>query len=239
MFAYNLILRYNICMQLKIQKYNFNGFTLAEVLITLGIIGVVAAISIPALMKNTEDKENKTAWKKIYSELNQATKLIANDSGGRLDGSFGTTLNSDNYRDVYIAYLKNVKLCDKNQGTSCWSSTANLNTPNVHDWYCNWSGGRSTAIMPSGAILCFGHTKVDCSDINAGQTTGCGIIYIDVNGLKAPNTWGKDVYCALTNIDGNFTPCGAPGTYAGNPINLQGCKSTEMGAACSAEYLYK
>ena len=51
------------------------GFTLAEVLITLVIIGVIAAMTVPTLMNNTQGTENKTAFKKAISSLNQALTL--------------------------------------------------------------------------------------------------------------------------------------------------------------------
>ena len=51
------------------------GFTLAEVLITLGIIGVVAAMTIPTLVSNTQGAQFKTAYKKALSSLNQAVLM--------------------------------------------------------------------------------------------------------------------------------------------------------------------
>lgn len=57
-----------------------SAFTLAEVLITLGIIGVVAAITIPTLVNNIQDQQWKTAYKKAYSTLSQAL-LSANTDG--------------------------------------------------------------------------------------------------------------------------------------------------------------
>ena len=56
-------------------KKNYNAFTLAEVLITLGIIGVVAAMTLPALINNHRDKELVTRVRKTYSALNQALEL--------------------------------------------------------------------------------------------------------------------------------------------------------------------
>lgn len=217
------------------------GFTLAEVLIVVGIIGIIAESTIPVLVNNVNDSVLSTSWKKIYSELTQATQQIATENGGTLDGAFGAILNGDNYRDVYMSYLKNIKKCDMALGSICWANTANLNTPDNHTWACNWNNARSTAILPNGAILCFVHTATDCSSINAGNTTACGTIYIDVNGLKAPNTWGKDVFCGYPNINGHFTPCGAPGTYASFPSSFQGCNTTDAsaGPACSFENLYK
>ena len=47
------------------------GFTIAEVLITIGIIGIVAAMTIPGLIKNYQERQFKTAYKKAYSEISQ------------------------------------------------------------------------------------------------------------------------------------------------------------------------
>ena len=51
-----------------------SAFTLAEVLITLGIIGVVAALTIPSLISNYQDKQFKTAYKKAYSDISQVVQ---------------------------------------------------------------------------------------------------------------------------------------------------------------------
>ncbi len=55
------------------------AFTLAEVLITLGIIGVVAAITIPSLMENVRNRDLQAQLKKTYSEWNQISMQFMND----------------------------------------------------------------------------------------------------------------------------------------------------------------
>lgn len=57
------------------------AFTLAEVLITLGIIGVVAAMTLPAIINETRNKELEVQFKKVYSELNQIAQLFKNEKG--------------------------------------------------------------------------------------------------------------------------------------------------------------
>ncbi len=52
------------------------GFTLAEVLITLGIIGIVSAMTIPTLVKNYQTKVRDNQFKKVYATLNQAVLLV-------------------------------------------------------------------------------------------------------------------------------------------------------------------
>ena len=59
----------------------FSGFTLAEVLITLGIIGIVAAMTIPALITKYQKQVAATQLKKHYSQLNQVLMRISDDPG--------------------------------------------------------------------------------------------------------------------------------------------------------------
>ena len=90
-----------------------SAMTLVEVLITLLIIGVVAAFTIPIIISATQDAELKTAWKKAYSDLSQATSLIKNDNGGTLIGiADGNTL-----RDTYLNYFKYIVKCDSYSNT--------------------------------------------------------------------------------------------------------------------------
>ncbi|MFQ8625632.1 MAG: prepilin-type N-terminal cleavage/methylation domain-containing protein [Candidatus Gastranaerophilaceae bacterium] len=58
-----------------------NGFTLAEVLITLGIIGIVAAMTMPALIANSKKTEYSSKLKKFYSVMNQAILMSEQDNG--------------------------------------------------------------------------------------------------------------------------------------------------------------
>lgn len=69
-----------------------SGFTLAEVLVTLMIIGVIAAMTIPSLMQNTQQQEFKAAYKKAVSMLNQAVSL-----NYALDGEDATNFTGENF----------------------------------------------------------------------------------------------------------------------------------------------
>jgi len=61
-----------------------HGFTLAEILITLGVIGVVSALTLPTLIKNYQKKETVAKLQKAISVLNQAYRLSNDEAGEAL-----------------------------------------------------------------------------------------------------------------------------------------------------------
>ena len=97
-----------------------SAFTLAEVLITLGIIGVVAAMTLPALIQKNNAKSLEVAFKKAYSNLyNAFNQVIAegypvyvlNPTEDRPDG--GVDTNSEFAQQVYSKYKKLKLITDK------------------------------------------------------------------------------------------------------------------------------
>lgn len=87
------------------------AFTLAEVLITLGIIGVVAAMTLPALVQKKTNSEVEAKLKKIYSAMNQAILLSEIDNGPKEYWSHScgedTDIDCETYYNKYfLKYLK-------------------------------------------------------------------------------------------------------------------------------------
>lgn len=82
------------------------GFTLAEVLITLGIIGVVAALTIPTLISNYKTKEASVRLKKFYSMMNQAIQLSTLDNGQTSTWTYpGTLADTDSLETFWNVYF--------------------------------------------------------------------------------------------------------------------------------------
>lgn len=103
------------------------GFTLAEVLITLGVIGIVASITLPALIKNYQKKVAATRVKQAYSQILQAIQLseAENDELTLWDMSMSADRkeNTELVVKKYIEpYLKSSKLCTINCGVSIGST---------------------------------------------------------------------------------------------------------------------
>lgn len=88
------------------KRKGFKGFTLAEVLITLGIIGVVASLTMPALVANTKKQEASARIKKFVSVINQALISAENDFGMREDWTIGEMNNSDAAFEFLNTYIK-------------------------------------------------------------------------------------------------------------------------------------
>ena len=160
------------------------AFTLAEVLITLGIIGVVAALTMPSLIANYQKKQTVTQLKKAYSELYQAYTLSVANNGDSVDWiRTGTTPADDaQFLDTYIfPYLKTAKIC-KTDVTECgFSNKQSLNGSSTISMY-NVTAG-AAAVLADGATIYF--------NLGAGTYV---VIWIDINGNKAPNTVGKDMF---------------------------------------------
>ena len=70
------------------------GFSLAEVLITLGIIGVVAALTIPGLLTNIQDSHLKKKWKKVFADVANAYRLGMDDEELYIPNLEGEAYNS-------------------------------------------------------------------------------------------------------------------------------------------------
>ena len=82
------------------------AFTLAEVLITLGIIGVVAAMTMPSLIQNYKRQQATARIKKFVSVINQALISAENDLGAREDWVIGEMDNSDSAYNFLNTYIK-------------------------------------------------------------------------------------------------------------------------------------
>ncbi len=147
------------------------GFTLAEVLITLGIIGVVAAMTIPTLMNQTGQAEFKTGFKKIVSTLNQAiTMNVALDSADFGALTAGTTAGS---ATVYNMFTGRMNVINTAVGAVTTMGTA-FNTGAASNYTLYFSDGMAVS-FPQAAAACTTAGQADCRMV------------VDVNGAKKPN----------------------------------------------------
>ena len=157
------------------------GFTLAEVLITLVIIGVIAAITVPALMNKTDDTENLVAYKKALSLMNQALNteysLEGNTAGYTVQPISGLPEFAKNWRGLPAIMAKRTNIVksdiDKNYSSDCAS------------FGVSWQNTRVFATA-DGMIYCVNEPTNAWSECPVGGTP-CASGIVDVNGKKGPN----------------------------------------------------
>jgi type II secretory pathway pseudopilin PulG len=203
------------------------AFTLAEVLITLLIIGVISSIVIPALLQDSQNAELKAALKKTYSDLNQAASRAASDNAGTFVGF----ITGDDNTMLYLLapYLNITKQCLKpNTIGVCWHQANTWNYLNGNTADGTYSGevpyNGAGAILANGTLLKF-YTYGNCSAVN------CGSILVDVNGFKKPNIMGKDIFMIYLTLN-SIKPFGYQGDGYQNT-----CTTSSSGMGCTANYL--
>lgn len=172
------------------------GFTLAEVLITLGIIGVISAMTIPTVLTNHQTKVRITQMQKLYNDVsNAAVAALADERVDTLDYTYA-------YEDIdgAISFLKKyLKVSDECTPAECFGAS-----------YSSLDGSESVAIdaMFSDDTRCLKLSygfPVCVSDVDADD----GYIYhgyirlvFDLNGKAGPNTNGRDLFTFEIFSDG-------------------------------------
>jgi len=238
------------------------AFTLAEVLITLGIIGVVAALTIPTLMANYQKVQEVAALKKSYAEITEALRLMANDHGCPDDlKCVGVFDDSNTLGNEFKKYFKLAKDCgatyDANDGsTKCMADSYSYNYDGSGDRYDmdadNSSYYRFVTADGFGIALEVGadncaNNQVD-GKLNLNQSQVCGFMWVDVNGSKGPNNVGRDIFAfKITNGKGPaIYPIGGSEDISDQPgwVNSSGTPSycdkditNKDGSSCTARIM--
>ena len=187
------------------KRNKFLGFTLAEVLITLSILGIVAAISIPNLVQRYQEKVIITSVKRAYSILDNALQqAIAVDGNPRTwDWPSADTYDYTGARANYLIgeklrpYLNIKKFCGS--ATGCMGDTSKTNT-NHYNSFNNtegeayWAGKdykvHGKAILSNGMVVSL-NSNIQLLENNSPII---GYIFVDINGEKGPNKYGVDSF---------------------------------------------
>ena len=201
----------------KIFRKNLkSAFTLAEVLITLTIIGVIAAMVIPNLWQRHFEAEMVSKFKKNVSVLSNAIALAVRENGptdewGLDDSSVGLYYRSKRVYDYLKPYLKVHKECGKKTG--CFATS-----------YKSLFGNDSIDDLDNTPVKCYANCyKFLLEDGTAIhlQSNKSKVVLIDLNGQKGPNRMGVDLF--LLNLqDNGLVPNGI--TYSRLNSNQYACQ---------------
>ena len=162
------------------------AFTLAEVLVTLGILGVVSAVTMPTLIQGHQKTVYVSQLKKVYSDMNQVFLRYKTDRNALNLREAGNLNSKDKLLDFFNKYMNVVSTC----------------TSNCFDYDFKTINGRKktftfdrNVVLSSGAIIWFDYMGSDNIFVS---------LLVDVNGDKNPNTMGRDVWALSIDNDGKM-----------------------------------
>ena len=208
------------------------GFTLAEVLITLGIIGVVAALTAPALVTSSRNEANAARLSVTVSNLENAltsaivqegvddlfhTRMWENGTGGAdwadrnaFIGNLGRYLtiasSGANGGDIYERATGNNQIRLLNADGSAGLEAENQAAVSTMFY----------TVMKNGAVVFWTTAQAESNQATEDQIRArggslidyAGLVIIDVNGTSAPNTVGRDIFRFAIGGNGFLYPCG-------------------------------
>ncbi len=193
-----------------------NAFTLSEVLVTLAIIGVVAAMTVPNLMENYQRQSFVTQLRKIHSELSQAAEsALAEGNTQRLMETPAVRKGASNFLN---SYFKTTRTCSASTAMGdCFSDV--YTTLTGSDYFYSPSDS-ACAVLASGSSICI-------QKMSSGITAT-----VDVNGKQQPNTYGRDLFHLYIENDGTVTSVGNP-----DNATVEACQQGDYGE-CFAQILH-
>ena len=201
----------NLCPQSNtysnVTKKRKLAFTLAEVLITLGIIGLVAAITIPQLINNYKAKRLRTQFLKSYSTIQQAFKEMEADDVS----TDPTTYNTLEYYKTFMNYLQAPMDCviGDNKYLPCVymrdSSSKDYKPYKTYDGKTN----ASMILFDDGQIALQDGTLLLFENYAPRMRV---FVSVDLNGYNnKPNRWGYDLF-TFQLVDNQLKAMGDTGT---------------------------
>ena len=225
------------------KRTNLKGFTLAEVLITLGIIGVVAALVMPPLIQNYREKEMVTRLKKAYSVLSTAYNSAICENGTADTWGYVSTYTLPNATltfEMFKPYLNIAKDCKGALG--CFSKIGKAGGYKSINGQVSAASGVGyidygtvyNIILNDGMSVSF--SSYGTSGFSYGPDMIIrNVVTVDVNGnKKGPNQWGIDTFSFLLTDKGALVPRGAPEVTRVDSKFPEACSvAANDGSACA------
>ena len=208
------------------------AFTLAEVLITLAVIGIVAALTLPGLIQNHNEKAWSTAKDLWEKKLTETVRRM------NVDGVMTGHDSTEDFMNTFKNYMKVIKTCDKDNINKCYSpkvvttgkndaleeietnGLTSASSMGLKEWQTNTN--TMSFVVADGTTVIMAY-QPECPYADPIEDTGsqvsCMAYMVDVNGKKGPNRVGKDIQLSSGVA---FSTCD-------NPIGDM-CWSTEFAA---------
>lgn len=191
---------FSFCKLAAVSNFSFKpAVTCAEMLIIMGILGIVGELTVPDLIKGQLELSTAVQLKRIFAEsatgFNQAILENGTPDTWGLIGA-GDSQGLSNLNDIITKQFKVTQNCETGEGCFPDLKYKNLNgsdSDTVFDSDISYTKFR----LADGTSVAVKQWNSDCSG-NWGDTAAlqnvCGVIYFDINGNKSPNTYGEDFF---------------------------------------------
>ena len=184
------------------------AFTLAEVLITLSIIGVVVALTVPNIQNNYQRKALTVQLRKVISEIETAFDLQITEEGKT--SLSGTRIAIDGVDDKFMnSRFKYIKKCKSDDTANCFASEEyySIDGSDKKVFKCNGD----SYILANSSAVCMNIVEEipiateENEDEKYIALKGLNIeIFIDINGNQPPNIGGRDMFRVFMLPDGRI-----------------------------------
>ena len=183
------------------------GFTLAEVMVALALIGVITSLTIPTFVSSNKNKTNSAKLSTTISVLENAfTSMIAAEAAQDLtETRFGreqSAANLGRYLKISNSGVIGVDYYTSDSPFNDISGNSAENLFETPEIVFEVKNGALVMFEPSNIV------KADAVDAGGGIDSAIGYITIDVNGSAVPNIWGRDAFYFLLGTDGLLYPAG-------------------------------
>ncbi len=207
------------------------GFTMAEVLIVIGIIGIIAAMTLPTTIAKYKSMVVATQLKKLYSATSQAMlKAVPEGDFENIPIADGGYLGAKNFYEFYLKKQFNtIHECLENDEDGCWALTKKTDGKSNYSYTHGYGSGTIAFVTADGYN--FSIDTWNAKDwesvknnfgVNVTGKTHIAVIHVDANGMKSPNVIGKDVFVFVLSEKG-LMPAGSDKTD--NEVEDE-CKTT-------------
>ena len=194
------------------------GFTMAEVLVTIGVIGIVAAMTLPQVVAKHRAKTLEAQFKKNYSMLQQALLEMYREEGQEISVK---NYNRSTFVKTFIYYIKDTKRVTSGITSSLPSEDNSDNKIHTLKDYRTYTNKQLGATHLDDGLIEFKDGRRIYIDTARGVNKLNNILLtIDINGVQnKPNRWGFDFFTFEIMEDGRLIPMGAPGSLYENLDN--------------------
>lgn len=182
-------------------KKLFCGFTLAELVVAMAIVGSVAALTLPPLISNHQNKVLQMSFQKAYRDLdNNLEELQASNYRTTFYNSL--LASTDGIADFFANYYNRAQICGATAQPCFASQYASINSPSTDVAFdiCNSAG--VTVQLEDNTAICIIPASPEVPAIPSsggllsqeGKDAVPATVYMDVNGSEPPNIGGRDMF---------------------------------------------